>query len=391
MSALQKFETTEANLGKLERLWDEMESLVPSGIVFGDNPEYEDRCRSLAQIVAHLPMIDGWRPEIVPQDLNVIAQNRLDAREVGELEIEIHMENARLAPAKDIREYRFRFNQKRRELIRDALIELIDLVDAELRAIRQDIGECESQEKVAGLRWNALRSHLDQIDALLGSSVQRPPRWSDLQRHLHYGLIGDFNDIEKFDWPSVKEGLRKSLYGVYEPLPSDVNELSDLVASKPKGSVTIGLKWSNLTPGEFERLIFALISDETGYENPEWLMQTNAPDRGRDLSVVRVITDSLSGTFRRRVIIQCKYWLQKSISLPDVSVVKEQMILWGEPRVDVLIVATSGRFTADAVQWIEKHNASDSALRIEMWPESHLERLLAARPALIAEFSLREG
>jgi hypothetical protein len=57
--------------------------------------------------------------------------------------------------------------------------------------------------------------------------------------------------------------------------------------------------------------------------------------------------------------------------------------------VDVHIIATTGRFTSDAVSLIEKHNQSDSALRIEMWPESQLERLLASRPAIIAEFSLR--
>jgi hypothetical protein len=57
--------------------------------------------------------------------------------------------------------------------------------------------------------------------------------------------------------------------------------------------------------------------------------------------------------------------------------------------VNVLVIAATGRFTADGVAAIEKHNASDSALKIEMWPESHLERLLASRPALIAEFALR--
>jgi hypothetical protein len=57
--------------------------------------------------------------------------------------------------------------------------------------------------------------------------------------------------------------------------------------------------------------------------------------------------------------------------------------------VDVLVIATSGRFAADAVQWIEKHNTAGAAPRIEMWAESHLEQLLAARPALIAEFKLR--
>ena len=65
------------------------------------------------------------------------------------------------------------------------------------------------------------------------------------------------------------------------------------------------------------------------------------------------------------------------------------MALWTDPRVDVLVVATSGRFTADAVTWIEQYNAGGGSRRIEPWAESHLERLLAARPALIAEFQLR--
>lgn len=132
-----------------------------------------------------------------------------------------------------------------------------------------------------------------------------------------------------------------------------------------------------------------MIGDELGYENPEWLMQTRAPDRGRDLSVTRAIADALSGTLRLKVIIQCKHWLSKSVNLQEVAAAKDQMGLWTDRRVDVLVIATSGRFTADAVQWVERHNAKGESPRIEMWPESHLERLLAARPGLIAEFGLR--
>lgn len=77
------------------------------------------------------------------------------------------------------------------------------------------------------------------------------------------------------------------------------------------------------------------------------------------------------------------------MSLPDLSSLKDQMALWQPPRVDVLIIATTGRFATDAVDFIEKHNHSDRALKIEMWPESHLERLLAARPGLVVEFRLR--
>lgn len=160
-------------------------------------------------------------------------------------------------------------------------------------------------------------------------------------------------------------------------------------ASSVCGPVATKLLWENLTDVDFERLIFALISSEQGYENPEWLMKTNAPDRGRDLSVYRVHTDALGGTIRQRVIIQCKHWLTKSVGSSEIAMLREQMKLWEPPRVDVHVIATSGRFTSDAVTIIERQNHSDSALRIEMWTESHLERLLASRPAIIAEFSLR--
>jgi hypothetical protein len=193
----------------------------------------------------------------------------------------------------------------------------------------------------------------------------------------------------KTDWPVVKSTLVKSLYGDDEPLPVETADLGELVATKPRGPVSAKLRWSNLTAEDFERLIFSLISSAKGYENPSWLMHTNAPDRGRDLSVFRVTTDALSGTNRSRTIIQCRHRLSDSISPAEVATLQEQMRLWDEPRVDVLVIATSGRFTLDAVSLIEKHNTSDYALKIEMWPESHLERLLASHPGLIAEFSLR--
>ena len=77
------------------------------------------------------------------------------------------------------------------------------------------------------------------------------------------------------------------------------------------------------------------------------------------------------------------------MSLSEVAILKEQMAFWDKPRVGVCIIATSGRFTSDAVSLIELHNQSDHSLRIEMWPESHLELLLASRPDIIAEFGLR--
>ncbi|GJL56389.1 MAG: hypothetical protein NPIRA02_35210 [Nitrospirales bacterium] len=210
-----------------------------------------------------------------------------------------------------------------------------------------------------------------------------------MARHIHFGLVADLRDIVDHDWPSIKPGLRKFLYGESDPVPVGVEDLSLLVSSKPHGPITTKLDWERLSAEEFERLIFTLISSEKGYEDPEWLTKTNAPDRGRDLSVYRVYTDPLGGTLRQRVIIQCKHWLSKSVGPGEVTLSKEQMKLWEPPRVEIHIIGTTGRFTSDAIDLVEKHNQSDSALTIEMWPESRLERLLASRPAIIAEFKLR--
>jgi hypothetical protein len=388
MAALRQFEATEANLLKLERLWDEIHALIPLGIVFGDNPQYEKRCRAFEEVLAALPLIDGWKPSISLFDLNGLAQDRFDAKDLGMAEAEIAVETAIAAPGREIREYRFHFNRKRRALIRDSLLERIDSIDSALREVRGSIGEMLSFEKITGPHWDAFTESIAQIDVLLGSDP-RPYRWPELRRHAWYGQLQDLNDIEKHDWPAIKATLMKDLYADDEPLPVSVPDLGDLVAAKPRGNVIAGLQWTNLNDETFERLIFNLISATKGYENPGWLTKTNAPDRGRDLSVTRVTIDELSGTSRQRVIIQARHWLRKSVGLQDVITVKEQMALWGEPRVEVVIIATSGRFTTDAIQWIEKHNTNGEVPRIEMWPDSHLELLLASRPGMVAEFGLR--
>jgi hypothetical protein len=92
--------------------------------------------------------------------------------------------------------------------------------------------------------WADIKTHVGQIEVLLGSSVQKPPRWGDLHRHMHFGCIGDLDDIERMDWPSVKAGLRKGLYGANEPLPVGVDDLAELVAAKPRGPITTELAWS---------------------------------------------------------------------------------------------------------------------------------------------------
>jgi len=388
-TALKEFEATEANLVKLERLWKDIEGLIPQGLAFSDGSspddiKYESLARDFENILKYLPAIDGYKLAYHILTLNEIGQARFDCHELGEQTAFATTEESIFQQGKRLREYRRRFDAKRREFIRNPLSAVMDSVDETLRAF-DNIGSGETP----AVLWEKLARQVAEIHTLLAGSP-RPPRWTELNRHLHFGGDVELNDIRQFDWPSVKSGLEKILYADNDPIPTRSEDLGQLVAAHPKGPIATQLCWSRLNPEEFERLIFTLISTTDGYENPQWLTHTNAPDRGRDLSVMRVINDPLCGSRTSRVIIQCRLKSGSSIGMSDIAVLKEQMSLWEPPRVDELVIATTGRFTTDAVDWVERNNREvNQTLRIEMWPESHLERLLALRPSLIADFRLR--
>ncbi len=389
--ALGQFDTVEANLDRLNNVWKTARSLIPDDIVFmSGSPsatEYDNLRRAFGDILNGLPPIDGWRIEAVPLALDVIAQDRLDARDAGEVSAVISTEQAIYAPEEAIEEYRFRLGRTRSKLVRVRAAELVREIDRLVAVLQESV-------PVDGLPsddddWQMLTAAVAEIGRLVGPAVRGVDRWNDLMRHLSFGQRGDLRDIAEHDWPSVRPRLESVLYSEQEPLPVDVSDLGAIVELRPSGKVSTALAWDRLDPEGFERLVFNLIGDADGYENPLWLTRTNAPDRGRDLSVERVRTDSLSGVVRQRVIIQCKHLLTTSVRMEDVSAVVAAMNLWEPPPIDVLVVATSGRFTTNAVDWIERHNLSNQRPRIDMWPESHLESLLAQRPALVAEFGLR--
>jgi len=387
-AALREFDAVEANLEKLDRLWAQIQSHLPGGPAFGSPPEYEEACLAFRRILPALPAIDGFKVKDHLLDYDEVGQMRLDALEVGEIESQVAVERWVEQQGGVLREYRFRLKAKRRELVRSRMLILIDHVDELLRTLGTS-SERESRNRQGSEpTLSRLREAVGELDTLLGSNP-RPPRWNDLRRHLHFGMVGDLIDVEKLDWPAVKPSLVSDLYDQDDPLPVAVSDLAEVVAARPQGSVTTQLDWAILSDEAFERLIFVLIAHTDGYENPEWLQQTHAPDRGRDLSVTKVDQDALAGIQRQRVIIQCRHWQSRSVGVADISEVMSQMELWQPPRVDRLVFATTGRFTADAVRFVEQHNQGDSALQINLWPDSHLERLLASRPHLVAQFGLR--
>jgi hypothetical protein len=168
----------------------------------------------------------------------------------------------------------------------------------------------------------------------------------------------------------------------------DVDLLQPPANSRPAadGRAIRRLDFSGLDPEGFERLIFSLIASDEAWVNPRWLTHTNAPDRGRDLSVERIVTDGLLGSRRERVFVQCRH-TSVSLSANDVEKAATPLRLWEPPPVDVLVIATSARFTTDALQWIDSFN-QEGRTEIIPWANSHLELLLAGRPQIVDDFGL---
>jgi hypothetical protein len=388
--ALAQFDRTESNLRKLEAVLAEIHELVPAGIEFaGTSPEglrYGDLQRQYADLVAVLPKIDGFHVMSSPPDLDEIAQTRLDALHAGIPEATIAIDKAIAQPAHDVAEYRHRLERARTALAREPILELVAAIDIVLPVLveRHERGP----ESVADdSDWQKLRGSIATIRRLLTVTSSGKARWPDLRRHLHFAQANDLHDIADYDWPSVRADIESRLYAGAEPLPVDVEDLGTLVTSAPAGTVTTALAWGRLESSAFERLIFNVLSSTMGYQKAQWLTSTTAPDKGRDLSAERTRDDPLSGTTHERVIVQCKHWLSRAVGPHDVQEAVTLAETW-EPGFDAVIVATSGRFTTTAIEWVEKHNKT-SRLTVEMWPESHLEQLLAERGYLVEEFNLR--
>jgi hypothetical protein len=386
-AALAQFDRTEANLIKLEAVWSEIADRIPEDVEFGlDGPESAALFDRYDRLVAALPAIDGYTIAARPCSYDEIAEARFGYWEIGEPLGRVRFDRALLEPGEQIAVFRQRMESARRKLVSARVVELVSTTDTLLATVRAAEGRAEW---CSGDRWAELESCISEIRVLCGSQVPGRARWSELSRHLHFGASNDLSDIVTMDWPSVRAEIEAWTFDGDDPIEVGVDDLGLLVAAKPSGPVPAALDWSRLDSEQFERLVFELIRSADGYENTNWLMKTNAPDRGRDIETYRVITDSLAGVRRTRVIVQCKHWQSKSIGPSEIEACVVSARLWRDPPVDAVIVATSGRYTTDAVSFVEMRRAQQDVPTVELWAENDVEMMLARRPHIAAEFGLR--
>lgn len=385
---LDVLDRTAANIKKLEKVWARAESFIPTGpTVPVAEPEYDDLQRAWADLLPGLPPIDDWTITEGLPDLEQVGRAHIEWMEVGELPPSYLFE-AGEQPGKDLAEYRYKLNRTRRRAVRDRLNELIAVVDAGLPVLLAGVPR-DSGKVLDGDLRDQLRAVVPEIERLMGDTARQSDRWHDLRRHMRFSQGHDWHDILEVDWPSVRVDAEAASHSDADPLPVPDLDLGHAAAGRLTGGATSALPWDRLDDVGFERLLYDLIRDLPGHQNVQWLQRTRAADRGRDLSCERVTDTGAGSTRTERVIVQAKHWLSKSVGASEIAANVTNMDLMSPPVVRLLVVATSGAFTLDAVEWVERHNDKATAPFIELWPHSHLEMLLAQRPGLAAAHGLR--
>lgn len=383
---LRVMDRAAANLVKLQAIWDRAQPMLPSSPQRGTSREYENLRRAWTPLLAGLPPIDGFAVTEELPDIDEVGQSFIDYFEIGEPAFALMTELEQ--PGHQLDEYRFRLAQARRRAIHDRLDDLTSTINVTLGQITESVRR-DSSDRVSDPGTAVVEESISEIERLLGDTIDRKGRWGDLHRHLRFGQGHDWHDIAEMDWPSVRTDIEAASLSESDPLPVPALDLGVAASARPSGGASIGITWKVLDDDKFERLLFDLLRGFSSYQNVEWLMKTRAPDRGRDLSAERVIRDDGGTTRTERVILQAKHWTSKSVAPADITNTLAALPLWEPPVIRTLVIATSGRFTTDAVAIVEKHNSEGKLPFIELWPDSRLETQLSQRPALIASYGLR--
>lgn len=389
--AVEELNKVATNLGLLKNKWDEIQELLDyaSRGNWGqeEKEQYDTKCLEFEDILESIPKIRGVEIQNVLPDYYAVSQEAKDVLTLDEPEVSTSFYSEIYSQGSEISKYEYHLKRERRELIRKQVESCINDFGDALDSLSHIIQERDRGDQLEHREIEPLKYIVSQIDSLMGDSVQKPPRWSDLERHLGFGQVQDLDDIITLDWPAIKPALQSSFRGS-DPIPTKDKDLGDLVDHAGKsGEVPTNLNWAAITPEQFENLCTDLLDSSPNWENVTWLTHTNASDRGRDIKANWVIKDETRGTVREKCLIQCRHKIRGSVSASDIHELSN--ILRTHGNFDIYIIITSGKFTDGAIQSVESHNESDRKPTVEIWNDWKLERLLASHPELIQKYGLR--
>ena len=390
-NAIEELNKVAANLELLTKKWNEIKILLDFPArghwELENKQQYEYANLEFNELLAGIPKIGENEIYNLIPDYDYVSQGGRDANELQEADMFTSFYSEIYGQESNISNYEYVLKRERRKLILNQVENCINDVDDILNSLKFILKERGLENALKPEEINPLRHKILQIDNLMGDSVERPPNWSDLQRHLGFGQVVDLSDILLNDWPSIKPAIKSAFRGD-DPFKINTKDIKDLVDNADKsGEIATGLNWAAITPDQFERLCADLLEASKGWENVEWNTSTNASDRGRDISAFSVIHDETRGTIREKAIIQCKHLIKTNVSPKDIKNIPNISLTHYD--VDLYIIMTSGKVTDQVTQIVDSWNEKNQKPSVSIWVDWKLEQLLVKHPEIIKAYGLR--
>jgi len=137
----------------------------------------------------------------------------------------------------------------------------------------------------------------------------------------------------------------------------------------------------NLTPTEFENLIFDLMVTR-GMTNVQW--RTPGADGGRDIEAATTELDFSGAQVIRKWFIECKRY-EKSVDWPTIY---SKISYADSHQVDFLLLCTTATFSPAAISRVDAWNSSHRTVSIRLWPKHELDLQFQQHPDLLLKYRL---
>lgn len=390
-NAIEELNKVAANVELLKKKWGAIKILMEYPAAgnweLESKQQYEYASLEFNELLEGIPKIEETEIYYLIPSYDYVSQGGRDANELQEADFFTSFYSEIYEQELNISNYEYVLKRERRKLILNQVENSLNDVDNILDSLKFILRERNLEDELKPAEIDPIRHKILQIDNLMGDSIERPPKWSDLERHLGFGQVVDLNDIILNDWPSIKPALKSAFRG-NEPFKINTEDIGNLVESADKsGEIGTGLNWEAITYEQFERLCANLLESLPEWENVDWITPTNASDRGKDISAFWVVNDVSRGTIRERAIIQCKHRPGTSVSPGDIKTIQNLTLTHG--KVDLYIIITSGKFTDQVTQIVDSWNERNLKPKVELWGDWRLEQLLAKHPNIIKTYELR--
>lgn len=383
---LKDFENTNSNLSKMWKVWQLAKPHIPVGPSVGTSPQYEVLRNTWDDLRAALPMIDGWKIDTALPDIALIGEQYRDAAYYGLHELAWDVEDDR--PEHQLLEYHRKLQAKKRKVFRADIDRIAAIITRNIGLITNNLKR-DSTEFIDNELTAEVKILYKQIIRITDLKTVPSARWNDFERHYSFSEGHDWHDIKEYDWPSILQALDQIAYSEFDPIEVTAGELNDYADLTFSGNVVTSINLDSLTAEDFESLMFDVLSSIPNYVNVSIPLKTNAPDQGKDITFSLRVQTGFGGELLEPGVLQAKHWKATSVSVNDIADTLNHVPLWGPPHIRQLIFATSGKFTSDAVQLVQKHNNQGThGVHIEIWERNKLEFILMKMPEIVQKYRL---